>query len=272
MLVTIETKSDDTFRGFLVSVEDCMNCRMSNVVLTRRDGSRMDMEQVFIPGRQIRFAVLPSVLEQAPVFERVRAAKEGRQLMLGLRRGRYQRAEAMQGEKGHAAAGPRPRPPGPSRGLRPHQTPLTRPILCVITPLPSQRLADRPAGWAWLPGALCRPHAGCRRRAWAARAASCPRGPQWACTWDSARPRPACPASLAKGFPARPLAGRTPATAARPATEGRPRGTPAWRRDPAGPRACPGRAIPACTTGCRPPLRPAPGPPPRPPLPRPPLR
>lgn len=98
MTVTIETRSDDTYRGFLASVEDCMNCRMSNVFVTRRDGSTMHLDHIFVPGRQIRLVVLPQILEKAPVFGRVRDAKDGKEHVRGLGRGRYLARDAMRGE------------------------------------------------------------------------------------------------------------------------------------------------------------------------------
>lgn len=98
MTVTIETRSDDTYRGFLASVEDCMNCRLSNVFVTRRDGSTMHLDHIFVPGRQIRLVVLPQILEKAPVFGRVRDAKDGKEHVRGLGRGRYLARDAMRGE------------------------------------------------------------------------------------------------------------------------------------------------------------------------------
>ncbi|KAA0173419.1 hypothetical protein FNF27_05059 [Cafeteria roenbergensis] len=95
MTVTIETRSDDTYRGFLASVEDCMNCRLSNVFVTRRDGSTMHLDHIFVPGRQIRLVVLPQILEKAPVFGRVRDAKDGKEHVRGLGRGRYLARDAM---------------------------------------------------------------------------------------------------------------------------------------------------------------------------------
>lgn len=92
MIVTIETKSGDLYRGFLDSAEDCMNCRMYNVLVVRPDGSTLQLDRVFVPGRQICMAVLPKMLEQAPIFKRVRAKKEGKQLLLGMGRGRHMAA------------------------------------------------------------------------------------------------------------------------------------------------------------------------------------
>jgi small nuclear ribonucleoprotein D3 len=99
MIVTIETKTGETYRGFLDSAEDCMNCRMYNVLIVRPDGSTMQMDKVFIPGRQIRLAVLPKMLEQAPFFKRVRAKKEGKEMLLGMGRGRHMAAMTRFGKR-----------------------------------------------------------------------------------------------------------------------------------------------------------------------------
>ncbi len=49
--VTIELKSGDIYRGTLVEAEDSMNCQLSGVTLTSRDGMVSKLENVYIRGR-----------------------------------------------------------------------------------------------------------------------------------------------------------------------------------------------------------------------------
>lgn len=48
-----------------------MNCQMSNVNVTYRDGRNSNLELVFIRGSKIRFLILPDMLKNAPMFKRV---------------------------------------------------------------------------------------------------------------------------------------------------------------------------------------------------------
>ena len=66
--VTVETKSGETYRGFLLDSEDNMNCQLTNVTLTKRDGQTVVMETAFIRGSKIRYFILPDMLKNAPMF------------------------------------------------------------------------------------------------------------------------------------------------------------------------------------------------------------
>ena len=55
--ITIELKTGETYRGNLIESEDNMNCQLSNVTLTSKDGKRTNLEQCFIRGSKIRFLV-----------------------------------------------------------------------------------------------------------------------------------------------------------------------------------------------------------------------
>ena len=56
-LCIIELKTGETYRGNLIESEDNMNCQLSNVTLTSKDGKRTNLEQCFIRGSKIRFLV-----------------------------------------------------------------------------------------------------------------------------------------------------------------------------------------------------------------------
>ena len=70
-IVTIELKSGELYRGTLQEAEDNMNCSMTNVTLTGRDGAISTLEQVFIRGGLIRFVIIPDILKNAPMFKRI---------------------------------------------------------------------------------------------------------------------------------------------------------------------------------------------------------
>ena len=69
--ITVELKTGEVYRGHLVESEDNMNMQLSNVTLTARDGHTSNLEQCFIRGSKIRFMVLPDMLKNAPMFQRV---------------------------------------------------------------------------------------------------------------------------------------------------------------------------------------------------------
>lgn len=77
--VTIELRNGEVYRGLLNESEDNMNCQLSNVTFTARDGSTRQLEAVYLRGSQIRFVVLPELLKNAPMFKRVQQMKESRE-------------------------------------------------------------------------------------------------------------------------------------------------------------------------------------------------
>lgn len=70
-IVTLETMTGEVYRGKLVEAEDNMNCQMSNITVTARDGRVSQLEQVFIRGSKIRFLILPDMLKNAPMFKKM---------------------------------------------------------------------------------------------------------------------------------------------------------------------------------------------------------
>ena len=70
-IVTLETMTGEVYRGKLVEAEDNMNCQMSSITVTARDGRVSQLEQVFIRGSKIRFLVLPDMLKNAPMFKKM---------------------------------------------------------------------------------------------------------------------------------------------------------------------------------------------------------
>mmetsp|Transcript_5750 Transcript_5750/g.14712 ORF Transcript_5750/g.14712 Transcript_5750/m.14712 type:complete len:131 (-) Transcript_5750:289-681(-) len=110
--VTIELKSGDVFRGKLDEAEDNMNCQMSSVTRTARDGKVTTLSACFLRGSQVRFVVMPDILKNAPVFKKVADAKAakvgaGKQRKLAAAKAK---AAAAKG-RGGGAAGRAPPPP-----------------------------------------------------------------------------------------------------------------------------------------------------------------
>merc|ERR550519_720374 len=76
-IVTIETLTGEIYRGKLCDVEDNMNCQLTAVTMTARDGKVSQLEQLFLRGSKIRFAILPDMLKNAPMFKKMLVAQKG---------------------------------------------------------------------------------------------------------------------------------------------------------------------------------------------------
>jgi small nuclear ribonucleoprotein D3 len=62
-IVTIESATSEVYLGKLIEAEDNMNCQLSNVTVTYRDGRRAQLEFIYIRGSKIRFMILPDQLK-----------------------------------------------------------------------------------------------------------------------------------------------------------------------------------------------------------------
>ncbi|KAL7038526.1 hypothetical protein ACKWTF_009599 [Chironomus riparius] len=47
-----------------------MNCQMTQITVTYRDGRMATLENVYIRGSKIRFLILPDMLKNAPMFKK----------------------------------------------------------------------------------------------------------------------------------------------------------------------------------------------------------
>lgn len=52
----------EVYRGKLIEAEDNMNCQMTQITVTYRDGRTGNLENVYIRGSKIRFMILPGEL------------------------------------------------------------------------------------------------------------------------------------------------------------------------------------------------------------------
>lgn len=69
-IITCETITGEVYRGKLIEAEDNMNCQMTQVAVTYRDGHMANLENVYIRGSKIRFLILPDMLKNAPMFKK----------------------------------------------------------------------------------------------------------------------------------------------------------------------------------------------------------
>ncbi|KAL8199114.1 UNVERIFIED_CONTAM: Small nuclear ribonucleoprotein Sm D3 [Gekko kuhli] len=76
-IVTCETNTGEIYRGKLIEAEDNMNCQMSNITVTYRDGHVAQLEQVYIRGSKIRFLILPDMLKNAPMLKSMKNKNQG---------------------------------------------------------------------------------------------------------------------------------------------------------------------------------------------------
>ena len=87
--VTVELKGGEVYRGTLESTEPSMNCTLSNVTHTARDGKITKMEQVFLRGSAVRLFVVPDILKNAPVFAAVaEVGSKAQSVQKGKKRGK----------------------------------------------------------------------------------------------------------------------------------------------------------------------------------------
>ncbi|XP_070499911.1 small nuclear ribonucleoprotein Sm D3 [Chironomus tepperi] len=107
-IVTCETITGEVYRGKLIEAEDNMNCQMTQITVTYRDGRMATLENVYIRGSKIRFLILPDMLKNAPMFKK-QGTKAG---TAGRGKSAILRAQAARG-RGRGGPGGQA---GPSKG------------------------------------------------------------------------------------------------------------------------------------------------------------
>mmetsp|Transcript_5402 Transcript_5402/g.6148 ORF Transcript_5402/g.6148 Transcript_5402/m.6148 type:complete len:107 (-) Transcript_5402:230-550(-) len=85
--VTVELVNGEVYRGLMVDAEDNMNCQMTKVTMTARDGQASKLEHVYVRGSQVRFVILPDMLKNAPMFKRFDPKNKLKTGGLGIGRG-----------------------------------------------------------------------------------------------------------------------------------------------------------------------------------------
>ena len=76
-VITVELKNGTTYRGELVQSEDSWNLLLKDVKVTTREGKEHTLNTIYLRGNQVRFIILPDMLQNGPMFTRVRAYKRG---------------------------------------------------------------------------------------------------------------------------------------------------------------------------------------------------
>ena len=88
--VTIELKNGEIYRGLLQDSEECMNCQLSSVTMTARDGRVSKLELVYLRGSQIKLFILPDLLKNAPMFKKIQEMKTPRERKTTKKNGTHQ--------------------------------------------------------------------------------------------------------------------------------------------------------------------------------------
>lgn len=83
LVVTVELSTGQTFRGRLLEIEDSMNCLLTDVLVTQRDGSTSPLQNVYLRGAQVRFFIVPDNLRYAPMFKTAEATRVGKKQKKG---------------------------------------------------------------------------------------------------------------------------------------------------------------------------------------------
>lgn len=70
LIILFHSRTGEVYRGKLIEAEDNMNCQMTQITVTYRDGRMATLENVYIRGSKIRFLILPDMLKNAPMFKK----------------------------------------------------------------------------------------------------------------------------------------------------------------------------------------------------------
>merc|ERR1711881_725091 len=87
-IITVETGTGEIYRGKLADAEDNMNIQMTNVTMTSRNGSTVQLQKIYIRGSQVRFMILPDMLKNAPMLNQTKQDQQRRGLGRGAFAGR----------------------------------------------------------------------------------------------------------------------------------------------------------------------------------------
>ena len=78
LLITVEMKTGDVARGWLMKAEDCWNVKLKDVTLTNSEGNERRLKTLYIRGDRINFIVLPEILGESPMFYRLQEFKKSK--------------------------------------------------------------------------------------------------------------------------------------------------------------------------------------------------
>ncbi|XP_055928086.1 small nuclear ribonucleoprotein Sm D3-like [Argiope bruennichi] len=69
-IITLESITGDTYRGKLLKAEVNMNCLMSEVTLTYKNGKVCSFESMYIKGTKIRYFIYLDMIADRPKFRK----------------------------------------------------------------------------------------------------------------------------------------------------------------------------------------------------------
>lgn len=69
LIINIETKSGEKYRGKLLGVDDNMNCYLENVSFQKRNGPMKKNFKIFLRGNNIKMIFFPDILKEAPLIK-----------------------------------------------------------------------------------------------------------------------------------------------------------------------------------------------------------
>ena len=78
LLITVEMKTGDVARGWLMKAEDCWNVKLKDVTLTNSEGNERRLKTLYIRGDRINFIVLPEILGESPMFYRLQEFRKSK--------------------------------------------------------------------------------------------------------------------------------------------------------------------------------------------------
>lgn len=81
-VVTVELKDGSTYRGTLEDSQDNMNCTLKDCIKTSPEGKEIRVEIAYIRGSQVKFIVVPPILQRAPFFNRIKLWRKYKGRML----------------------------------------------------------------------------------------------------------------------------------------------------------------------------------------------
>jgi small nuclear ribonucleoprotein D3 len=76
-VVSVELKTGELYQGTLQGSEDSMNCELTDVTYTNREGIDSHLDTVYIRGSSILFFVIPEMFANAPMFHETNRAVKG---------------------------------------------------------------------------------------------------------------------------------------------------------------------------------------------------
>ncbi|KAJ1806560.1 small nuclear ribonucleoprotein Sm D3 [Coemansia sp. RSA 2599] len=103
-VISLELKTGQLYRGQLVETEDNMNVQMKEITVTERDGRTNHLKHVYVRGSNVRFFVVPDMLKNAPMFQRM-DPKFAKTRGIGMGRGKVGGPGAGAGSRGGRGGG-----------------------------------------------------------------------------------------------------------------------------------------------------------------------